>query len=366
MRNISIAEQTRELVPKMTPERQFYNGTKWRNLSDVNKIKERINRVKQIRNELATRGLSEEEQFSEINRIMHNSDMLKKQIDSPKIATRESLVLSRKGGFRPLETDKDFNYNHPRISLAERKRRLYLKRNKTQLENAERSLRRSEKIIDVPASKMIHRNQISNAEIVDELQRKRRNSPNEWLEPDEDEIPESRELELELDDEDEIEQFHKVKHKKQIKKTRKGFKRVNELIKRLIRLKRLRAQLLKNPPKVSKRDAGYYDEYKLQCITVQHHIDQTLRKIASYSDPITGYGIQVDGIIPEQETYEREVEEKKSWWEKAWDGITEWTKKTFDPVFESIGDFIERNEGPIKAIGMTVAFIGGIFWKVIF
>ena len=66
----------------------------------------------------------------------------------------------------------------------------------------------------------------------------------------------------------------------------------------------------------------------------------------------------------DQIEYEKNVAEKKSWWEKTWDTITEWTKKFIDPIVESVADFFERNCAPIKIITSACGFIGGIIWGV--
>lgn len=466
MRNISIAEQIRDMFPESTPESKFYNGTKWRAIVGIEKIRKRIDAIKQMRNELETRGVPKKKQYNIIKRIIHNYDMLHKDFDSPECAVREALILNRREQQNELNNalvstmpknqqklatqdpvfipDPSYDYSEPRVSLVDKQRQFYLNRNQKLLKEAENRLFRKKKSV-IPGSGMTRKQIVKNKhrfpknvvidprgyvlhysdidksprhtywntsrvlpreykkykmldgwrndyhyrdndeptpeevakerlekleEMTMELERKKMQDPENWYieknyeDPEYDAmIPDSKPFKFELDD-DEVHQFYKVKYKKENKRRKKAFKRVSELTKRIIKLKKLKKKLLENPPKVNPKDPGYYDEYRLRVASVQYHIDQNLRMIKAYTDPITGYDIQFDDLVPDQIEYEKNVAEKKSWWEKTWDTITEWTKKFIDPIVESVADFFERNCAPIKIITSACGFIGGIIWGV--
>ena len=147
--------------------------------------------------------------------------------------------------------------------------------------------------------------------------------------------------------------------------------RILEIKNYILYLKKKLQELVDNPPEDLSN--FNYIAYENEIFSVQLEILEWTKRIDYYTDPVVGYNINVEKIIPTEEEYKEQIKEKeeqkeanKSWVEKIVDGVQDFAKKHIDPIIDGVKKFIKRNEKPLGYIfkfGCAMAAIAlKIFW----
>lgn len=131
--------------------------------------------------------------------------------------------------------------------------------------------------------------------------------------------------------------------------------RIIEIKKYILSLKRKLKTLVDNPP--NDLENFNYLAYQIQCYSIQSEIFEWQKRIDYYTDPVVGYNVKVDDIVPTEEEYvekikeeEKKEEESKSWTEKLMCKVNKFSERHIDPILKMIKKFIKRNEKALNCI----------------